>query len=94
MYPNFQNLTEIIKMICEERPRPLPRGTSTSVVSLISKMLRKDPFCRPKIDQLILCPYLVSFIIRIYLNLGRVMSITNKNNRNFNPEIFLKFLKS
>ncbi|XP_071871091.1 serine/threonine-protein kinase Nek5 isoform X1 [Bombus fervidus] len=88
------SLTEIIKMICEERPRPLPRGTSTSVVSLISKMLRKDPFCRPKIDQLILCPYLVSFIIRIYLNLGRVMSITNKNNGNFNPEIFLKFLKS
>ena len=81
-------------MICEESPRPLPEGTSTSIVSLISKMLRKDPFHRPKIDELVICPYLVPFIIRIYLNLGRISNVINKGNGNYDPEIFLRFLKS
>lgn len=83
-----------MKKICEEKPRPLPKGTSSSVISLISKMLRKQSFYRPKTNQLVLSPYLVPFIIRIYLNLGRVLNIANKDNENFNPEIFLKFLKA
>lgn len=57
-------------------------------------MLRKQSFCRPKTNQLVLSPYLVPFIIRIYLNLGRVLNTANKDNKNFNSEIFLKFLKA
>ncbi|KAF3425472.1 hypothetical protein E2986_03483 [Frieseomelitta varia] len=87
-------LTDIVRMICEESPRPLPEGTSTPIISLISKMLRKDSLHRPKIDQLVVCPYLVPFIIRIYLNLGRTSNVVNKRNGNYDPEIFLRFLKS
>ncbi|OAD54944.1 Serine/threonine-protein kinase Nek5 [Eufriesea mexicana] len=88
-----RTLTDIVQMICKEKPRPLRKGTSVSIVNLISKMLRKHPLYRPKTDQLVLCPYLVPFIARIYLNLGRVSNIIDKNNENFSPDIFLKFLK-
>lgn len=94
LHAHFQTLTDIVRMICEESPRSLPEGTSTPVISLISKMLRKDPLHRPKIDQLVVCPYLVPFIIRIYLNLGRTSNVVNKRNGNYDPEIFLRFLKS
>lgn len=94
MHADLQTLTDIIRMICEESPRPLPEGTSTPISSLISKMLRKDSLRRPKIDQLVVCPYIVPFIIRIYLNLGRISNVVNNRNGSYDPEIFLRFLKS
>ena len=86
-------LTEIMRMTCEEKPRPLPKQASAAVVNLISKMLRKRSVLRPKTDQLVLCPYLVPFIARIYLNLGRIPCIANEENGSFGSEVFLKFLK-
>ncbi|XP_076763681.1 serine/threonine-protein kinase Nek5 [Xylocopa sonorina] len=85
-------LNEIVKMICEEKPRSLDKGASIAVVSLVSKMLRKRPNCRPNTDQLVLCPYLVPYIVRIHLNLGQVPNIANKNNGKFSRNVFLKFL--
>lgn len=87
------NLTEIVTMVCEENPRPLHRGVSPSVVSLISKMLRKYPLYRPRTDQLVLCPYLIPTIAQIYLNLGRIPNMVDANDGKFGPEVFLKFLK-
>ncbi|CAK9801300.1 Serine/threonine-protein kinase Nek8 [Anthophora plagiata] len=86
-------LREIVKKTCEEAPRPLPRRTSACIVNLISKMLRKQPLYRPKTDQLVLCPFLVPYIARIYLNMGRVPNMAKRNDGNFGPEIFLRFLK-
>ncbi|XP_076229738.1 MAM and LDL-receptor class A domain-containing protein 1 isoform X6 [Nomia melanderi] len=75
------DFAEIMRMTCEESPRPLPDRTSPALVNLISKMLRKLPFSRPKTDQLMLCPHLVPFIGRTYLNLGRVpCTLTRGNN--------------
>lgn len=87
------DLSEIMKLICEDKPRPLHRGISRSIVSLISKMLRKLPVHRPKTDQLVLCPYLVPYIARIYLNLGRLTSTADKTDGKFGAELFLRFLK-
>ncbi|XP_054008838.1 serine/threonine-protein kinase Nek5-like [Hylaeus anthracinus] len=86
-------LAEIIEMACNKGPRPLCGKTSTAVVNLISKMLRKQPYSRPNTDQLVLCPYLARFIALIYLNLGRIECIADQDNRSFSPEMFLKFLK-
>nr|XP_031845882.1 serine/threonine-protein kinase Nek5-like [Nomia melanderi] len=88
------DFAEIMRMTCEESPRPLPDRTSPALVNLISKMLRKLPFSRPKTDQLMLCPHLVPFIGRTYLNLGRVpCTLTRGNNDHRDSEVFLKFLK-
>lgn len=81
-------------MICREDPQPLPKDTSASVVNMISKMLRKQSFHRPRTDQLVLCPYLVPYIVRVYMNLGRIPNTANQNNKNFGPEMFLKFVRS
>ncbi|XP_012149617.1 serine/threonine-protein kinase Nek5 [Megachile rotundata] len=86
-------LEEITKMICTADPQPLHRGASESIVNIISKMLRKQPRYRPKTDQLVLCPYLIPYIVRIYLNLGRIPNTAKQNSSNFGPEMFLKFLR-
>ncbi|XP_076183247.1 serine/threonine-protein kinase Nek5 isoform X2 [Ptiloglossa arizonensis] len=86
-------LTEIMEMTCNGEPRPFRKPTSPAIVNLISKMLRKHPLFRPKTDQLVLCPYLVPFVVLTYLNLGRVYCTAKQDNGNFGPEMFLKFLK-
>ncbi|XP_015439141.1 PREDICTED: serine/threonine-protein kinase Nek5-like [Dufourea novaeangliae] len=87
------NLTEIVNMTCNEKPRPLSKQTSAAIVNLISKMLRKQPPSRPRTDQLMTCPHLVPFIARIYLNLGRVPLAPCQGDKNIMSEVFLKFLK-
>lgn len=86
-------LTDTIRMVCEEKPRPFQGPTAESIVNLVSKMLRKEPMSRPNTDQLVLCPFLVPFITRIHLNLGRTPCTVNEDSANFGPEVFLKFLK-
>ncbi|XP_076661954.1 serine/threonine-protein kinase Nek5 [Halictus rubicundus] len=84
---------DIVEMTCKEQPRPFCSQTSPAIVNLISKMLRKLPLFRPKTDQLMLCPYLVPFIARAYLNLGRVSCTFGQENGTIDSEVFLKFLK-
>ncbi|XP_076240946.1 serine/threonine-protein kinase Nek8 [Calliopsis andreniformis] len=86
-------LAGTIKMTCEEKPRPFLTQTPETVVNLISKMLRKEPVSRPSADKLVLCPYLVPYITRIYLNLGRIPCVADQNDDSFSSETFLKFLK-
>ncbi|KAG7208284.1 hypothetical protein KM043_014526 [Ampulex compressa] len=88
------NLTEIITIVCMEKPKPMRGDTSSRVINLISKMLRKQSAYRPRTDQLLLCPHLVPFIVRIYLNLGCSPNIFRQNKENFDANVFLKFLKS
>lgn len=83
---------EITKLVHNSPPQPLPQRLSASIVNLISKMLRKNSLCRPRTDQLVLCPFLVPYIIRIYLNLGREINLSERERENFGPQIFLKFL--
>ncbi|XP_076381269.1 serine/threonine-protein kinase Nek5 isoform X2 [Megalopta genalis] len=89
----FQDAADIVKMVCKEQPRSFRGYASPAIVNLISKMLRKLPFSRPKTDQLMLCPYLVPFIARTYLNLGRVPCTFGQEKGIWNSEVFLKFLK-
>lgn len=56
-------------------------------------MLRKQPLYRPSADQLVHCPFLVPYIVRVYLNVGRSMNVAVRDPENFGPHIFLKFLK-
>lgn len=90
----FQNLEEITKLVFNSPPRPLPPQTSASLVNLISKMLRKQSACRPRTDQLVLCPFLAPYIIRVYLNLGRSINLAERERESFGSHIFLKFLNS
>lgn len=85
--------SEIIELVCNAKPRPLSNEMSDNVVNLISKMLRKGAPYRPRTNQLVLCPYLVPFIIRVYLNLGRSTNVANRDPDSFGPDIFLSFLK-
>ncbi|XP_076292567.1 serine/threonine-protein kinase Nek5 [Lasioglossum baleicum] len=87
------NAADMAKMTCKKKPRPLCGETSPAIVNLISKMLRKVPALRPKTDQLMLCPYLVPFIARTYLNLGRIPCSFSRENGTVGSEMFLKFLK-
>ncbi|KAH0952617.1 hypothetical protein HN011_005360 [Eciton burchellii] len=87
------NLREITTLIYNCSPQPLPQQTSAPLVNLISKMLRKQSLFRPHIDQLVLCPFLVPYIIRVYLNFGRSINLAERKCENFGPHIFLKFLK-
>jgi hypothetical protein len=89
----FQNLREITTLIYNCSPQPLPQQTSAPLVNLISKMLRKQSLFRPHIDQLVLCPFLVPYIIRVYLNFGRSINLAERKCEHFGPHIFLKFLK-
>lgn len=81
-------------MVYDSPPQPLPQWISASTVNLISKMLRKSSVCRPCTDQLVLCPFLVPYIIRVYLNLGRQINLAEQEPESFGPHIFLKFLNS
>lgn len=90
----FQSLEEITKLVYNSPPRPLPPQTSAPIVNLISKMLRKQSACRPRTDQLVLCPFLAPYIIRVYLNLGRNINLVEREPENFGSHIFLKFLNS
>ncbi|XP_011168035.1 serine/threonine-protein kinase Nek5 [Solenopsis invicta] len=86
------NLAEFTKLVHNSPPQSLPRWMSTTTVNLISKMLRKNSFCRPRTDQLVLCPFLVPYIIRVYLNLGRDINLAERERDSFGPHVFLKFL--
>ncbi|XP_071553865.1 serine/threonine-protein kinase Nek5 isoform X1 [Temnothorax nylanderi] len=86
------NLAEITKLVHNSPPQPLPQWISASIVNLISKMLRKNSLCRPRTDQLVLCPFLVPYIIRVYLNLGRQINLAERERESFGPHVFLKFL--
>ncbi|XP_029156514.1 serine/threonine-protein kinase Nek8-like isoform X2 [Nylanderia fulva] len=88
------SLEEITKLVYNSPPRPLPPQTSAILVNLISKMLRKQSACRPSTDQLVLCPFLVPYIIRVHLNLGRNINVAERESENFGPHLFLKFLNS
>lgn len=90
----FQSLEEITKLVFNSPPRPVPQQTSASVINLISKMLRKQSSCRPRTDQLVLCPFLAPYIVRVYLNLGRSINLTEREPESFGSHIFLKFLNS
>ncbi|XP_032679417.1 serine/threonine-protein kinase nekl-2-like isoform X2 [Odontomachus brunneus] len=86
----------LYEMITKRLPfpaTPLPERTSASIVNLISKMLRKQSSNRPRTDQLVLCPFLVPYIVRVYLNVGRIINLANREPVNFGPHVFLKFLK-
>ncbi|XP_078033861.1 serine/threonine-protein kinase Nek5 isoform X2 [Augochlora pura] len=87
------NAADIVNMTCNEQPGSFRGYTSPAVVNLISKMLRKLPHSRPKTDQLMLCPHLVPFIARTYLNLGRVPRTFDREEGICNSEVFLKFLR-
>lgn len=54
--------------------------------------MRKQITLRPRTDQLVLCPFLAPYIIRVYLNLGRRINVAERERENFKSEIFLKFL--
>ncbi|XP_015188613.1 PREDICTED: serine/threonine-protein kinase Nek5-like [Polistes dominula] len=91
------DLTEFTRMVYDKKPKPVDKNISISTIRLISKMLRKQSIYRPRTDQLILCPYLVPFIARAYLNLGRILQcnlgIKGKENF-FDPQIFQYFFKT
>ncbi|XP_020298267.1 serine/threonine-protein kinase Nek5-like [Pseudomyrmex gracilis] len=86
------SLAEITRLVHNCPPEPLPHRVSAIVVNLISKMLRKQISFRPRTDQLVLCPFLAPYIVRVYLNLGRRINIAERERENFKSEIFLKFL--
>ncbi|XP_012540854.1 serine/threonine-protein kinase Nek5 [Monomorium pharaonis] len=86
------SLAEITKLVHNDPPQPLPRRMSASIVNLISKMLRKTSLRRPRTDQLVLCPFLVPYIIRVYLNLGRDINLAERERKSFGSHVFLKFL--
>lgn len=88
------SLEEITKLVFNSPPRPLPQQTSGPIVNLISKMLRKQSSYRPRTDQLIICPFLIPYIIRVHLNLGRNINLAERECENFGSHIFLKFLNS
>ncbi|XP_011863456.1 PREDICTED: serine/threonine-protein kinase Nek5-like [Vollenhovia emeryi] len=88
------NLAEITKLVRNNPPQPLPHWLSPSIVNLISKMLRKNSLCRPRTDQLVLCPFLVPYIIRVYLNLGREINLAERERDSFGPHVFLKFINA
>ncbi|XP_015605837.1 serine/threonine-protein kinase nekl-2 isoform X2 [Cephus cinctus] len=85
---------DIIKITCTEKPRPIVARTSASTVTLISKMLKKEAYYRPRTSQLLMCPYLVPSIARVYLNLGRQVEMISKHETNFSLDVFTGFLKS
>ncbi|XP_014480795.1 PREDICTED: serine/threonine-protein kinase nekl-2-like [Dinoponera quadriceps] len=87
------SLVEITKLVFDQPPKPLPEGTPVPIVNLISKMLRKQSPSRPRTDQLVLCPFLVPYIVRIYLNVGRIINLADRESAKFGPRVFLKFLK-
>ncbi|XP_046746056.1 serine/threonine-protein kinase Nek8-like [Diprion similis] len=66
------NLKNLVEAVCNSKIQPLKANTSPEVVNLVSKMLRRNPAYRPKTDQLLLCRYLVQYVIRVHLNIGRV----------------------
>ncbi|KAL6266316.1 hypothetical protein P5V15_003173 [Pogonomyrmex californicus] len=86
------SLAEITKLVHNSPPQPLPQQTSAPIVNLISKMLRKQSLYRPSTDQLVFCPFLVPYIIRVYLNLGRSVNLAERDHENFGLHTFLKFL--
>lgn len=88
------DLSEMIKMVCNEKPRPLSGNISIKSVRLISKMLKKQVAHRPRMDQLVLCPYLIPFIARVHLNLGRIPNIVARDKENFDSRIFQYYIKS
>ncbi|XP_012265021.2 serine/threonine-protein kinase Nek3-like [Athalia rosae] len=65
-------LKDLIDAVCSSRIRPFELPICTEVVNLVSKMLRNNPTHRPSAAQLLLCPFLVPFVIRHHINLGRV----------------------
>ncbi|XP_046424863.1 serine/threonine-protein kinase Nek8-like [Neodiprion virginianus] len=93
-----KNLKDLVEAVCSSRIRPIEANTSPEVVNLVSKMLRSNPAYRPKIEQLLLCPYLVPYMIRVHLNIGRI-AVSNKfqhhgasqNLNEINP--FTKYLQ-
>nr|XP_050855469.1 serine/threonine-protein kinase nekl-2-like [Vespula vulgaris] len=88
------DLAEITRMVCYEKPKPFEQNISISTIRLISKMLRKQVIYRPRTDQLLLCPYLVPFVARVHLNLGRIQKFSSQDKENFNLRIFQYFIKS
>ncbi|KAL2713782.1 serine/threonine-protein kinase nekl-2-like isoform X1 [Vespula squamosa] len=88
------DLAEITRMVCYEKPKPFDKNISISTIRLISKMLRKQVSCRPRTDQLLLCPYLVPFVARVHLNLGRIQKFSSQEKENLNLRIFQYFIKS
>ncbi|KAI4502644.1 hypothetical protein M0802_002556 [Mischocyttarus mexicanus] len=88
------DLIEITRMVCNNKPKSFDKKISISTIRLISKMLRKQAAYRPRTDQLILCPYLVPYIARVYLNVGRVQYNSRSGKENFDHQIFQYFFKT
>ncbi|KAK2589197.1 hypothetical protein KPH14_002008 [Odynerus spinipes] len=88
------DLPEMTRMVCNEKPKPLPASISTSTLRLISKMLKKQVAYRPSTDQLVLCPYLVPCIARVHLNLGRILNVARQDKENLDLRIFQYYIKS
>ncbi|XP_014236745.1 serine/threonine-protein kinase nekl-2-like [Trichogramma pretiosum] len=88
------SMEEIIEMICRNKPRLFQReqlDVSKETKIVVCKMLIKEPSRRPTTKQLILCPYLLPFVARVYLNLGRAYSVPDEL---FDLKIFQPYLKS
>ncbi|XP_012277098.1 serine/threonine-protein kinase nekl-2 isoform X2 [Orussus abietinus] len=89
-----QTQEEIVEMVCNARPRPLPRNTRIDTVNLLSKMLRRDAERRPTSYRVVHCPYLVPSIIRVCLNVGRNPNHAEWNAENLEYHQFERFLKT
>lgn len=81
----------MVQLICKEKPR-LFKSTNISRGSkiVVYKMLQRDSTIRPSTRLLLLCPYLVSYIAKVYLNLGRSYAIPDHE---FKLDVFYPFLK-
>lgn len=85
-------MTEIIEMICKSPPYHLFKTNPVSRESkiMVFKMLQRDSSKRPTTHLLLLCPYLISHVAKVYLNLGRAYSTPNQY---FGIETFQHYLK-
>ncbi|XP_058791478.1 serine/threonine-protein kinase nekl-2-like isoform X2 [Phymastichus coffea] len=85
------NIEEIVQMICREKPRLFQStNISRSTKIIVYKILQQDASMRPSTRLLLLCPYLVSYTTKVYLNLGRSYAIPDHE---FKLDIFRQFLK-
>ena len=62
----------MMEQMSQGRMIPLPSKTiSPGTIDLVNKMMKRDPKKRPRSNQLVLCPILLSSITKVYLNVGR-----------------------
>ncbi|KAJ8682057.1 hypothetical protein QAD02_017849 [Eretmocerus hayati] len=83
------SMEEIVEMVCNNKPQLFKTmDISRDIRILIYKMLQQNSTKRPSTRLLLLCPFLVSYVAKVYLNLGRAYATPEKD---FDFNIFRQF---